>query len=135
MIDRLARVLVSLEKLQGILRAYSNAQQLSFLWKEAAHFPLIIPCWDVMFWVTVEPRKWPGLWMNSLGCSLRYWLHDLLVIWFFTSSSSQNVKAVITVTIAKHHNQPQISHFFDIYKYRKIKVIQHTHKFKLYQKA
>lgn len=39
----------------------------------------------------------------------------------FTSSSSQNAKAIITVKIAKHHNLPQIIHFLtftNIEKYR-----------------
>lgn len=46
MLAGLKKVLINLEKLQGILRAYSNAQKLSFLWKEVAHFPLIILWWD-----------------------------------------------------------------------------------------
>lgn len=44
----------------------------------------------------------------------------------FTSFSSWNVKAAITVRIDKHHNLPQVIHFFDIYKYKNKGNMVHT---------
>lgn len=43
------RVLISLETLQRIFRAYSNVRKLGFFWQETPHFPFIIPSQDMLF--------------------------------------------------------------------------------------